>query len=91
MASTRVAAELMLETGEFYSGKTLGQALSITAKKASALLFNIRTSKLYETVDTGLPNRKLKVIAISGRKTSIRQLQNEALLFPRPSLLIGGR
>ncbi|MDC3192382.1 hypothetical protein NQU96_21885 [Pseudoalteromonas elyakovii] len=87
MASTEKAAELMLETGEFYTAQSLGKALSISANKASALLYNIRTTNKYKTVDTGVPNRTVKVVSIYGRKPSMRSLQNQALLFARPPML----
>ena len=87
MASTEKAAELMLETGEFYTAQSLGKALSISANKASALLYSIRTTNKYKTVDAGVPNRTVKVVSIYGRKSSMRSLQNQALLFARPPML----
>ncbi len=64
MASTKTVAKLMLEKGEFYTTQPLGKALLISENKASALLYNMRTSNKYKTVDAGVPNRTVKVVSI---------------------------
>jgi hypothetical protein len=48
--------------------------MGISAKEASGLLFNIRVGKKYKTVETCLPNRKVKVCSILGRKTNSNEL-----------------
>ena len=87
MASTEKAAELMLETGEYYTAQSLGKALSISENKASALLYNIRKTNKCKAIDTGVPNRKVKEVFIYGRKSSMRSLQKQALLFAIPPML----
>lgn len=79
MCTTKEAAELMLKTGKYFSAATLGESLGITAKKASGLIYNIRMSKLYETEETKLPNRLVKVVSIDGRKTCEQELWKLAL------------
>jgi hypothetical protein len=66
--TTGEAAEVMIESGGYFTATTLGEKLGITAKEASGLLYNIRVGKKYETLETALPNRKVKVMDISGRK-----------------------
>lgn len=66
---TSEAAEHMLKTGEYYTAAKLGDEINASAKEASGLLFNIRTSKMYETECTPVPGRKVKVLAINGKKT----------------------
>ncbi|KPZ65514.1 hypothetical protein AN394_04209 [Pseudoalteromonas sp. P1-26] len=63
MASTKTVTKLMLEKGEFYKTQSLGKALLISENK-SAFLYNMRTSNKYKTVDTGFPNRTVKVVSI---------------------------
>jgi|GEM_PF-1144518 len=66
--STGEAAEVMLESGSYFTAATLGEKLGVTAKEASGLLYNIRSGLKYETIETELPNRKVKVVDVSGRK-----------------------
>lgn len=68
LISTGEAAEVMLNSGGYFTAATLGQELSITAKEASGLLYNIRVGKKYETLETAMPNRTVKVVDIAGRK-----------------------
>lgn len=68
LITTGEAAEAMLESGGYFTAATLGERLGITAKEASGLLYNIRKGLKYETLETELPNRKVKVVDISGRK-----------------------
>ncbi|RZF94472.1 hypothetical protein EXT42_01645 [Pseudoalteromonas sp. CO302Y] len=89
--NTQKAAEKMLETGEFYTALEIGREFGESAKRGSGWLYNIRMGSRYETVETELPNRRVKVVAIDGRRVSIDQLQNKALLFRRPRLLIENR
>jgi len=74
MIGCKDAAEHMLCSGEFFTASKLGKELNVTAMVASGFIYNIRLSKKYETVETALPNRKVKLIAISGRKLSTSQL-----------------
>lgn len=79
MISTEQAAEVMLESGKYYTAATLGKELDISAKQATGLLYNIRTANKYATLETPLPNRTVKVVAIKGRKKSITELWAIAL------------
>lgn len=79
IVSTEEAAETMLKTQYFYNAALLGKKLGITAKKASGLLFNIRQGKKYETLETSLPNRTVKIISICGRRTNQNDLWRLAL------------
>ncbi|MCC2615977.1 hypothetical protein LJ739_06960 [Aestuariibacter halophilus] len=67
MNRTIQAAEIMLSTGGWYTAGKLGAEMGISAPSASGLLFNIRQSKKYQIEVTELPNRKVRVKAISGR------------------------
>ena len=87
--NTQSAAEKMLETGRFYTALELGQEFKESAKRASGWLFNIRSGARYKTIETELPNRKVKLISIDGRTMPLNKLQNTALLFKRPNLLVG--
>jgi len=79
LISTGEAAEVMLKSGGYFTAKTLGEKLGITAKEASGLLYNIRVGKKYETLETKLPNRTVKVVSISGRKVNKSDLWRLAL------------
>ncbi|GGB53505.1 hypothetical protein GCM10011607_12580 [Shewanella inventionis] len=76
---TSDVADTMLHHGGYFTAKTLGQLLNIDSKKASGYLFNVRNAKKYEVVDTGLPNRMVKVISISNRTISKNELWRMAL------------
>ncbi|WP_350635683.1 hypothetical protein [Pseudoalteromonas sp. GW168-MNA-CIBAN-0100] len=89
MMNTQTAAEKMLETGLFYSALELGREFNEGATRATGWLSNMRTCEKYTVIETELPNRKVKLVSINGRTTALNQLQNQALLFKRPSLLIG--
>ncbi|MEZ7279801.1 hypothetical protein [Pseudoalteromonas sp. 68 DY56-GL68] len=89
--NTHTAAEKMLETGLFYTARTLGHAFGESVKHGTRCLKNIKRDTRYTTVsETRLGVDAIKVIAIDGRRVSIDQLQNKALLFKRPALLAGG-
>lgn len=77
--STFEAAEFMLKNGGYFTAGTLGENLDITAKEASGLLYNMRVGKKYETLETALPNRRVKVVSISGRKINENDLWRLAL------------
>jgi N-acetyl-beta-hexosaminidase len=79
LISTPEAAEVMLKSGSYFTAAILGKKLSITAKDASGLLYNIRTAMKYDTIETELPNRTVKVVAISGRKVNKNDLWRLAL------------
>lgn len=81
--NTLSVAEYMLSTGRSYTASMLANELSISAVEASGKLFNIRNSKKYTCLVTPLPGRKVKVLAISGRKVSRSALWNLAL-FGKP-------
>tara|TARA_R110000737_G_scaffold201794_1_gene221060 strand:+ start:543 stop:809 length:267 start_codon:yes stop_codon:yes gene_type:complete len=42
--STLDAAEFMLKAGQWYTSATLGEALGVSAKTATGLIYNIRTT-----------------------------------------------
>lgn len=79
IVSTMEAAEFMLKSGDFFTAGTLGEKLGITAKDATGLLYNIRNGKKYDTLETALPNRTVKVVLISGRKVNEKDLWRLAL------------
>lgn len=65
--TTLEAAEAMLASRQYHTAATLGKLLNITPMEASGLIYNIRHAKKYTTVETPLPNRKVKVLDIEGR------------------------
>ena len=73
------AAELMLSTGLWYTARELGKALGISSKAASGFIYNIRTTTKYNTMETSLPNRKVKVISIGSRAVYSKKLWRIAL------------
>ena len=73
------AAEFMLSTGLWYTARELGEALGITSKAASGFIYNIRTTTKYKTMETSLPNRKVKLISISNRASGTQDLWRLAL------------
>lgn len=77
--STQSAAEAMLKSGKNYTASILGKELGVSAKQASGLLYNIRTTNKYKTSETPLPNRTVKVLAIKGRKRAMEDLWEIAL------------
>lgn len=77
--STIDAAEFMLKSNSYFTAGELGKELGITAKKASGLLYNIRTGNKYNTLETPLPNRTVKLLSNSGRKTNMNDLWRTAL------------
>ena len=79
MVGCKEAAEHMLSCGTFFSAAKLGADLNVTAIVASGFLYNIRSGKKYETIETALPNREVKLISISGRKVSASDLWKLAL------------
>lgn len=81
--STQYVAEKMLESGKSYTSATLGKELGISSKAASAKLFNIRVSEKYKCLVTPMPNRKIKVVAISGMAIPKNKLWDLAI-FNRP-------
>lgn len=80
--STGTVAEIMLNNESFYTSSTLGHLLNVSARTASGYLYNIRKSKKYQTIDTGLPNRKIKVIGINGHSVLVAQLWKRLLTQP---------
>lgn len=73
------AAEFMLSTGLWYTARELGDALGIPSKTASGFIYNIRTTTKYKTMETSLPNRKVKLISISNRAAATQDLWRLAL------------
>ncbi|MEH6479716.1 MULTISPECIES: hypothetical protein [Pseudoalteromonas] len=89
--NTHSAAEKMLSTGLFYTARMLGHAFGESQKDGNRSIENIKKNPSYEIIEENHPVNKIKVVAIDGRRVTIDQLQNTALLFKRPSLLIKGR
>ncbi|MBZ2192026.1 hypothetical protein JFJ09_07325 [Pseudoalteromonas arctica] len=89
--NTHSAAEKMLSTGLFYTARMLGHAFGESQKDGNRSIENIKKNSRYEIIAESHPVNKIKVVAIDGRRITIEQLQNTALLFKRPSLLIRGR
>ena len=87
--NTHTAAEKMLSTGLFYTGILLGREFGCSRKHGDIWLNAICRNDRYTTVIELEPVKKVKVVAIDGRKVTIDQLQNKALLFKRPDLLAG--
>lgn len=86
--NAQTAAEKMLETGLFYSALELGREFKEGAKRANGWLRHIRANEKYQIIEIDLPISKFKVVSIDGRTKTLNTLQNEALLFKRPRLLI---
>jgi hypothetical protein len=76
---TQSAAEIMLASGAWYTAKDLADEMGIGSKPASGLLFNIRKSPKYNTEETDIPNRKVKLNSISGHTLTRAQLWDAAL------------
>ena len=79
MSKSREAAEIMFANGGWFTAYTLGKAMGLPSQKASGFLWNIRNSPMYQTEETPLPGRKIKLIAINGRKRTEKSLWNLAL------------
>lgn len=77
--NTQDIAEIMMKEGGYYTAASLANLLDISSKRASGYLFNIRTSRKYKTIDTGLPLRKVKVLSIDGRRMTKADLWKIAL------------
>ncbi|MBB1308567.1 hypothetical protein H5162_03795 [Pseudoalteromonas sp. SR41-8] len=86
--NTHQAAERMLETGLFYTELLIAREFGQSFKHGEACLRSIRKNKRYTIIEEQHPVKKVKVIAIDGRTVTINQLQNTALLFKRPNILI---
>ena len=87
--NTQSAAEKMLSTGLFYTARMLGHAFGESLTNGSRCINNIKRDPRYTVIEEQYPVEKLKVIAIDGRRITIDQLQNTALQFKRPRLLVG--
>ena len=87
--NTHSAAEKMLSTGLFYTARMLGHAFGESLTNGSRCINNIKRDPRYTVIEDQYPVEKLKVIAIDGRRITIDQLQNTALQFKRPRLLVG--
>ena len=69
----------------------LGHAFGESQKDGNRSIENIKKNSRYEIIEENHPVNKIKVVAIDGRRVTIEQLQNTALLFKRPSLLVGAQ
>lgn len=80
------AAEIMLESGLYYTSVSLGRKFRSSEAHGSRCLRHIKTDSRYQ-IDINVKGA-IKVMAIGGRTISIEQLQNQALKFKRPALLM---
>ena len=80
--TTHEVAESMLDSGRFFTASTLAKTLGIPLDNANNTLYNIKTTKKYQTVTEGKPVA-VKVIDIQGKKKPLNELMttlyNEAL------------
>ncbi|MFK3873087.1 hypothetical protein [Pseudoalteromonas rhizosphaerae] len=88
--NTKTAAEKMLETGLFYTPIELGREFACSTVHGDRCIKNMLADATYQIEKTDGPAPRYKMIAINGRKKPIATLQNNALMFKRPSLLAGG-
>lgn len=89
--NTHSAAEKMLSTELFYTARMLGHAFGESQKDGNRSIENIKKNSRYEIIEENHPVNKIQVVAIDGCRVTIDQLQNTALLFKRPSLLVGAQ
>ncbi|ATC86146.1 hypothetical protein [Pseudoalteromonas arctica] len=89
--NTQSAAEKMLESGLFYNEVLLARAFGESAANGARCIKNICNNDRYTVEIKETPIKCIKVTGIDGRRVTIDQLQNTALLFKRPSLLVGGQ
>ena len=85
--NTASAAEQMLSDGIEHTAASLARKLDCTAKTATGYLYNIRHGQKYQTVESELPNRTVKVVSINGRKITKDKLW-QLVLGPRHRRLI---
>ena len=87
MLSVNDAAEFMLENGEYFTAKKLAKHFDVSTRRASSWLGVIKSDVKYRTVNWG---ESVKLLGIGSRTICMSQLQNNALMFKRPSILICG-
>ena len=87
--NTHSAAEKMLSTGLFYNEVLLARAFGESAANGARCIKNICNNDRYTVEIKESTIKCIKVTAIDGRSVTIDQLQNAALLFKRPRLLVG--
>lgn len=90
MSATR-AAEILLNKGTFYTALEIGRIFGQSTQQGQRFMNDLINNPRYEIEHVIDGEPKVKVISINGRKQSIDNLQNSALLFARPKSLSGGR
>ncbi|MEJ6498162.1 hypothetical protein [Pseudoalteromonas lipolytica] len=85
MLSVNDAAEYMLENGEYFTEKKLAKHFDVSTRRASSWLSIIKNDVKYRTVKWG---ESVKLLGIGSRTICMSQLQNNALMFKRPSVLL---
>ena len=87
--NTHQTAELMLETGLFYTATTLARTFRESQEHGKRIIKNILANDRYTVLVEHSPVTKYKVTAIDGRTMTIDQLQRKAILMKRPSYFGG--
>ncbi|ATC93489.1 hypothetical protein [Pseudoalteromonas tunicata] len=85
--NTHESAELMLETGLFYTATTLARTFRESPEKGQRVIKNILANARYTVLVDHSPVKKYKVTAIDGRTMTIDQLQRKAILIKRPCFI----
>ncbi len=87
MLSVNDAAEFMLENGGYFTVKKLAKHFGVSTRRASSWLGVIKSDVKYRTANWG---KSVRLLGIGSRTICMSQLQNNALMFKRPSILICG-
>lgn len=85
MLSVNDAAEFMLENGGYFTAKKLAKHFDVSTRRASNWMGVIRNDDKYHTANWG---ESIKLLGIGSRTICMSQLQNNALMFKRPSVLL---
>lgn len=89
MSATR-AAEILLNKGTFYTALEIARIFGQSTQHGQRYMNDLINNPQFEIEHCAEGEPKVKVISINGRKKSIDNLQNSALLFARPKSLVGG-
>ncbi|EGI72863.1 hypothetical protein PH505_bb00110 [Pseudoalteromonas distincta] len=89
MSATR-AAEILLNKGTFHTALEIARIFGQSTQHGQRYMNDLVNSPQFEIEHCFDGEPKVKVISINGRKQSIDNLQNNALLFARPKSLSGG-
>jgi hypothetical protein len=80
--TTNEVAIHMLKSGKYYTAAELAKETGMTAKEASGKLCNIRKCVRYGTIETPLPNRKVKVRRVQGSEHINESIWRMAIGLP---------